>query len=204
MIPALTISKLENTVKKNNNQQESIIGIMMGRYNIQHIQQAIDESYTYWHLNSGNSFDIYWAGYGKWWGERSSNQFILSCANFADGVYFDLNAFVTFKKYFCNSNKIKYRDTFQLVLCNVRDGIIKYDEHIVIDLEENLNNSTAKLRDIMENVIELCKKESDVSDIKNKMKAQSFWENVRGISFSDILSLTTTAIGVGESLSRTV
>lgn len=176
MIPALTISELNSIVKEKYNGQEAVIGIMMGRYNIQNIQQAIDESYQYWHLNSSKSFDIYWAGYGEYWGERTSNQIILNCAKAANGVYFDLNAFVTFKNDFRKSKIITYSDTFQLVLCNVRDGIIKYDEHIIFDLEENLNGSTAKLRDIMENVIELCQKESTVSDINRKIKSQSFWK----------------------------
>ncbi|WP_430866309.1 hypothetical protein [Clostridium butyricum] len=50
---------------------------MMWRYNVDKIQKTIDESYTYWNYDSDELFDIYWAGYGEYWGDRTSNQFIL-------------------------------------------------------------------------------------------------------------------------------
>lgn len=200
MIPALTISILKNKIKENYLGQEAVIGVMLGRYNIQNIQQAIDESYEYWHLTSNKSFDIYWAGYGVYWGERNSNQTILNCAEKCNGVYFDLTSFVTFKNDFKSNKEIPYKDTFQLVLCNVKNGDIKFDEHIIINLEENLNGSTAELRNIMENVIELCQKESTVSDVSRKMKTQAFWQSVKGITVADIIKFTSTAIGNAASI----
>ena len=196
MIPALTIEELKSTVREKYLEQEAVIGIMLGRYNIKNIQQAIDESYEYWHLTSGRSFDVYWAGYGEYWGERTNNQIILNCAENCNGVYFDLSAFVTFKNDFKRNKEIPYKDTLQLVLCNVRNGTVRFNEHIIIDLEENLNGSTAELRDIMENVIELCQRESTVAAVSRKIKTEAFWKTVKGISVSDFISAATSVLGI--------
>ncbi len=204
MVPALTIDELKTAVKDKYLGQEAVIGIMLGRYNVEHIQQAIDESYQYWHLNSGKGFDIYWAGYGEYWGTRKKGQTILKCAESCNGVYFDLSAFVNFKNDFVQTNQINYNDKFQLVLCNVKNGIIKFDEHIIINLEENFNESTACLRDIMENIINLCHTESNVKRVKLKMSSQSFWRAVKGITFAKILSAADTAIGVAGTISGVV
>lgn len=89
-------------------------------------------------------------------------------------------------------------DQLQLVLCNVRNGAIKFDEYLIINLEENFDNSSVELRDIMENIIELCKKETKVEVIKYIMAKQSFWKKVKGISFSDIINTASTVIGIAS------
>lgn len=200
MVPALTINRLTSKVRKDYSGKEAVIGIMMGRYNVQNIQDAIDESYQYWHLNSDKGFDIYWAGYGKYWGKRTENQIILECANTADGVYFDMKSFIDFKTAIQKTKKIVCKDTFQLILCNVRNGNIKYDENIVIDLEENLNGSTASLREIMENVINLCKVKSNVAEVNRVIISQDIWKKVRGISVSEIISLASSIAGIKTGL----
>lgn len=198
LIPALSIKELGRKVsEKYATEEKHIVGIMFARYGIKNIQEIISDCYLYWHLNSGADFDIFWAGYGEYLppSQESETKTILNFSGNKTRVYFDLEAFITFKGITKKMNIIKYQDQFELVLLNVRKGKLCFEENIRINFEENIQNGYSNLRTIMEYIIEECREVDDLKDFHRKMKVKKLWEMIKGVKVSDIVS---TAIGLAS------
>jgi hypothetical protein len=196
MVPALSIKELQEEVnKKYQFGERRIIGIMLARYDVSLIKNVISECYEYWHRNSGKEFDVFWAGYGKYISpdDQSDSKVILEFHGNNTRVYFDLDEFITFKNEFKRKKSIIYKDKFEILLVNYYDGNIHFDEHIRIDLEKNLDENYASIREIMEFITDECKTEYNVTTLGRKMKCKDVWEHIKGIKISDLINV---AIGL--------
>lgn len=197
MVPSLTPELMKEKISNKYRGQEAVVGIMLGRYTVKRIQMAIDESYKYWHINSGKGFDIYWGGYGEYWGNPSSK--VLKFEGNDNGVYYDEESFVSFKEYL-KENGIKYRDKFLFILCNVRNGKVYIKEHLEFDLEKIAGADTGVVRDMLEMVIDLSKSHTDVQSIKCKIDMENFWNTVKGITLSDVFNVAVNGLGAASSV----
>lgn len=198
MIPALSLLELDRKInQKYDFNERRIVGIMLARYDISLVKSVIAECYRYWHRNSGRKFDVFWPGYGEYLplGMESEDKTLLDFQENLNRVYFDIDAFISCKRAINESKKIIYRDKFEFLLVNYHHGHLHYEEHIRIDLEKNLDEHFASIRDLMESVTEKCGYEFDVASLHRKMTMENLLNNIKGIKVSDIVS---TAIGVAS------
>ena len=198
MIEALTLEELNNkVVEKYNHDERRVIGIMIARYTIPLAQEIINSCYEYWDANTGKYMDIFWAGYGEYISpdEVTRRKVILKYPENEKRAYFDLDAFIEIKDQLDEKFNIPYSDKLQLVLVNYRDGMIRFDETVRIDLENNLDVNHSKIREVMEFVWKECRHECEVAPIGRKLKIKEKKEKLKGITFSDIVS---TAIGAAS------
>lgn len=196
MIPALSFDELNRRLsEKYEYGERRIIGLMLARYDIPIINEIISSCYQYWHKNSGRDFDLFWAGYGEYlWPDKSSpTQFAVNFQGNSIGVYFDLDAFISCKTELNQHKKLIYKDKFELILLNFYDGKIHFDEHARIDLEKNLDEHYASIREVMEYITDECCAEHDVVSLNRKLLANKFWDTVKGVKFSDVVN---TALGI--------
>ncbi|BCJ96569.1 hypothetical protein acsn021_41380 [Anaerocolumna cellulosilytica] len=196
MIPALSFDELSRRLSERYEYGERrIIGLMLARYDIPIINEIISSCYQYWHKNSGRDFDLFWAGYGEYlWPDKSSpTQFAVNFHGNSTGVYFDLDAFISCKTELNQHKKLIYKDKFELILLNFYDGKIHFDEHVRIDLEKNLDEHYASIREVMEYITDECRAEHDVVSLNRKLLANKFWDTVKGVKFSDVVN---TALGI--------
>lgn len=194
MVEALTLAKLREQVSERYDHDERrVVGIMIARYDLGATKEIVEQSYQYWHHNTRNYFDIFWAGYGAYLDYESPTKTILEFPGNEKRVYFDLDAFIEIKDQFNACFRSSYQDKLQLILVNYHDGQLWFDESLQICLEENLDANYAKIREIMEFITNECRSEYEIAPIARKLKNEKFKNIFRGITLSDAIS---TAIGI--------
>lgn len=171
--------------------ERRIVGIMLARYNIQSVKEAVDECYLYWHYNTGKILDVFWCGYGV--GPRPKEMHIVDVSGGNYSVYFDLKKFIEAKDELNNLIKGKYNDHLQLILVNYYDGKLHFDESVRIDLEARTDESKVELRGFMEWLTSECSSEFNIASLMHKMRLDKFKSAIRSITVSDVIN---TAIGV--------
>ncbi len=198
MINALTLNELENKVyEKYGNEQQKIVGIMLARYDLPLTRSLINSCYLYWHYNTAHTLDLYWAGYGEYLcpTNASDSKIILDFVDNNTHVYYDRNAFISIKNEFNKIFKEPYQDKLQLILVNYSNGKLKFKESIKIDLEKNLDDNLATIRELFEFITNECANTIDVSDIARKLKCKQIKNSIKGITISDAISIATGLIG---------
>lgn len=198
MVEALSSSELHRKIQERYKYDEQrVVGIMLARYDIELTRKILDQCYQYWNLNSGENFDVFWAGYGAYLSpsEETSTKMILKYKGNENQEYFDLKAFIEIKDYFNNVFETAYRDNLQLILVNYRNGELQYDESLKIDLEENLDPHYAKIRGIMEFITNECRSAHQVQSIAKKLKMKHVKDIIKGITLSDVLSSIISLAG---------
>ncbi len=202
MEDALNINELKMRINhKYDYDEKRIVGIMLARYDLKLTQSIINDCYLYWYYNSDKVFDIYWAGYGKFLcpDEENENKIILKFPGNKKRVYYDRLAFISIKNELNNLYKKPYQDKLQLVLVNYYDGKLHFKESIKIDLEENLDQNFATIREIIEFITNECSEKHDVTDLARKLRSEHikdyFKNQIKGITLSDFIS---TSIGVAS------
>lgn len=196
MVEALTLNGLLEQVKERYDHDEHrVVGIMMARYSIGVAKDIIEQNYPYWHRNTEKSFDVFWAGYGAYLSpaDESPTKTILNFPDNTERVYFDLAAFIEIKKQFTNYLGFSYEDKLQLILVNYHDGKLCFNESLKIDLEKNLDDNYAKIREIMEFVSNECSAADTVVPIARKLTVEKVKKTFRGITLSDAIN---TCLGI--------
>lgn len=191
MEPALSLEQLQNRVEyKYEKDEHRVVGIMLARYDLSVTKKLIDECYQYWHDNTGDSFDVFWAGYGEYLppSEQSKTKIILNFAGNDKRAYYDSKAFITIKRKLSDALSRSYNDHIQLALVNYCDGKLHFKESVLIDLEQNLDENLAAIREIMEWITNECWREGDVIAVLKRMKQKEVLEKIKGISASDVIS----------------
>lgn len=62
MEKALTLVKLREQVRERyDHDEQRVVGIMMARYDLGLTKDIVEQSYQYWHHNTGEYFDVFWA-----------------------------------------------------------------------------------------------------------------------------------------------
>lgn len=197
MIPALSLSELDKKINEIYDFGEKrIIGIMLARYNISLVKHIVNDCYGYWHGNSEKGFDIFWPGYGEYLPPdmECGGRKILDFEENENRVYFDLNKFISSKKEISSFGKIKYKDKFEILLVNYYDGHIHYDRYIRIDLEKNLDNNYASIREFIEFITEQCRSINDIDSLRRKIISKDIKKQIKGINFSKAISTTNKVI----------
>ncbi|MBQ8496379.1 MAG: hypothetical protein IJ489_02860 [Clostridia bacterium] len=199
---ALNVTGLNSTISDRYERSENrIVGIMLARYDLPLTQAIIDSCYLYWHYNTDKTLDIFWAGYGKYLcpDEASNDKIILKFDGNQNNVYYDRRAFISIKNEFNNIFKKPYQDKIELVLVNYRDGKLRFNESMKIDLEENLDPNFATIRELMEFITNECSHTYNVASLAGKIRSERFKDyvkrQIKGITFSDIIS---AAIGIAS------
>lgn len=199
MIPACNIEQINMELERRHDYGEScVVGLMLARYNIKLTIDIINECYEYWHMWSGREFDMFWVGYGEY-GYPNANNATKIKMTFPGNItnhYFDCESFIQTIKTISehNENKWSYNDRIQVMLVNYRDGKIRLNEYIVVDLEDNLDFYKGNIRALVNDLIDKARICSDVNQIKKSMLNDKFWEQIKGIKISDIISLAASFI----------
>ncbi len=200
MESALNIKSLNEKIsKKYDFDEKRIVGIILARYDLPIVQSIIDSCYLYWHENTNDVLDFFWAGYGEYLcpTDETSNKIILKFDGNDTRVYYDRRAFISIKNEFNRIFKRPYQDKLQLILVNYYDGKLRFDESIKIDLEENLDSNFATIRELVEYITNECTELYDVANLARKLKTERFKgyvkNQIKGITLSDVIS---SAIGI--------
>lgn len=199
MLPALTFDDLQEKVRSRYEHDEKrVIGIIMARYDISLVKNVVAESYQYWNKNTWRDFDIYWAGYGQYLyhGIKNSSCVILQYRGNDCNTYYDEDAFINMKRSLNHHKGVNYRDKFELFLFNYYDGRIHFDEFFCIDLEKNLDENYASIREMIEYLTEACRKEYDVVSLAKTLKGKQLWDTIKGVKASDIINTAIGAAGL--------
>lgn len=205
MVHALDVKELNSAVSDRYDRSEKrIVGIMLARYDLPLTQTIIDSCYLYWHYNTDKKLDVFWAGYGEYLcpDEASSDKIILRFDGNKNRVYFDRKAFISIKNEFNGIFKKPYQDKIELVLVNYRDGKLRFDESMKIDLEKNLDPDFATIRGLMEFITNESSHTYDVASLASKIRSERFKDyvkrQIKGITLSDIKG-SLSIVGVKKS-----
>ena len=200
MESALDLKKLNCKVSnKYDYDERRIVGIMLARYDLPLTQSIVDSCYLYWHYNTSEALDFFWAGYGEYLcaDEQTSNKIILKFDGNDTRVYYDREAFISIKNEFNQIFKKPYQDKLQLVLVNYYEGKLRFDEAIKIDLEENIDFNFSTIRELVEYITNECGEVYDVTELARKLKSERIKDyvknNIKGITISDVIG---TALGI--------
>ena len=212
MVNALNINELNKRTTQNYGPDEKrIVGIILARYDLPIVQSIIDSCYLYWHENTNNYVDFFWAGYGEYLSptDVTNDKIILKFDGNDTHVYYDRQAFISIKKEFnkifkkTHQDKILkkiYQDKLQLILVNYRDGGLQFDESILIDLEENLDSNFTTIRELIEYITFECANMDNVTDLAKKLRHEHFNDNVRkqikSIIVSDVVGIAIGLAGL--------
>lgn len=199
MEKTLTLVKLREQVRERyDHDEQRVVGIMMARYDLGLTKDIVEQSYQYWHHNTGEYFDVFWAGYGAYLfpGDESPTKTILRFPGNTQNVYFDLDAFIEIKNEFNECLNLPYNDKLQLILLNYHDGQLWFNESLRIDLEENLDANYARIREIMEFVTNECRSEHEVASIAAKLRIGKFKDTFKGVTLSDTISTIIGIMGI--------
>lgn len=203
MVNALNINELNKRTTQNYGPDEKrIVGIILARYDLPIVQSIIDSCYLYWHENTNNYVDFFWAGYGEYLSptDVTNDKIILKFDGNDTHVYYDRQAFISIKNEFNKIFKKTYQDRLQLILVNYRDGGLQFDESIQIDLEENLDSNFATIRELIEYITFECANMDNVTDLAKKLRHEHFNDNVRkqikSITVSDVVGIAIGLAGL--------
>lgn len=203
MVNALNINELNKRTTQNYGSDEKrIVGIVLARYDLPIVQSIIDSCYLYWHENTNNYVDFFWAGYGEYLSptDVTNDKIILKFDGNDTHVYYDRQAFISIKNEFNKIFKKTYQDRLQLILVNYRDGGLQFDESIQIDLEENLDSNFATIRELIEYITVECANMNNVTDLAKKLRHEHFNDNVRkqikSITVSDVVGIAIGLAGL--------
>lgn len=203
MVNALNINELNKRTTQNYGPDEKrIVGIILARYDLPIVQSIIDSCYLYWHKNTNNYVDFFWAGYGEYLSpsDVTNDKIILKFDGNDTRVYYDCEAFISIKNEFNKIFKKTYQDRLQLILVNYRDGGLQFDESIQIDLEENLDSNFATIRELIEYITVECANMNNVTDLAKKLRHEHFNDNVRkqikSITVSDVVGISIGLAGL--------
>ena len=175
--------------------ESRIVGIMLARYELPHIQRVIEDNYRYWNLNTGSAFDIFWAGYGEYLcpDDEDEGRVILKYPCNERRVYYDATTFVDAKRQIEKCFEGEYHDNMQLILVNYHEGKLHFKESIRIDLNLNPEADNSALREFMELITKKCNEEHDVIEIAKKLKSIR-----RKKTFKKVLGTITVGSVVGN------
>jgi len=196
---ALTLKALNEKVSdKYAYGEKRIVGIVMARYDIAVTRNIINDCYQYWHYNTGKSLDFFWAGYGAYLcpDDQTNTKMILNFNENQNRAYFDLEAFISIKNEINSKLKNQYKDRIQLVLLNYSNGKLHFDESFQIDLEKNLDENYASIREIVEWITNECHSTYDVVSLAKKLKRNNLWKTIKGVTLGDALNLAIGAAGL--------
>ncbi len=188
MVPSLSKFEMEKTISdKYKYFEKRIVGIMLARYDISLIREVIEESYYYWHKNSSDRFDLFWPGYGEYFGNGATSNTIIEARWNNNGIYFDLDSFIEFKNSLNRIKGFKYKDKFELILVNYYNGELHYDEYLRIDLEKNIDDNYSTIRSLLETITNDCYLYSNVSEFHKKLIRDDIVGKIKGITLSDVI-----------------
>ena len=203
MVNALIINELnERTTQNYGPDERRIVRIILARYDLQFVQSIIDNCYLYWHENTNNYVDFFWAGYGEYLSptDVTNDKIILKFDGNDTHVYYDRQAFISIKNEFNKIFKKTYQDRLQLILVNYRDGGLQFDGSIQIDLEENMDSNFATIRELIEYITFECANMDNVTDLAKKLRHEHFNDNVRkqikSITVSDVVGIAIGLAGL--------
>lgn len=203
MVNALNINELnERTTQNYGPDERRIVGIILARYDLPIVQSIIDSCYLYWHENTNNYVDFFWAGYGEYLSptDVTNDKIILKFDGNDTHVYYDRQAFISIKNEFNKIFKKTYQDRLQLILVNYRDGGLQFDESIQIDLEENMDSNFATIRELIEYITFECANMDNVTDLAKKLRHEHLNDNVRkqikSITVSDVVGIAIGLAGL--------
>lgn len=184
MVNALDISELnKRTSEKYGPDERRIVGIILARYDLQIVQSIIDNCYLYWHENTNNYVDFFWAGYGEYLSptDVTNDKIILKFDGNYTHVYYDRKAFISIKNKFNSELKKPYKDRVELVLVNYHDGKLQFKESFQIDLEENMDSNLTTIRELIEYITVECANTDTVIKLKKKLKRKRIKDYMKNI-----------------------
>ncbi len=197
MIPACNYNEIRKELQCRHDFGEScIVGIMFARYEIKLAQEIINECYQFWDSWSGKTFDMFWVGYGGYCpvDPSETHKILMSFPGNHTNNFFDLREFNDTVRFFSRQTDQKwmYSDKLQLMLINYSHSKLRFNEYITVDLEENLDMYHSNIRQLVTDIINKTESMTDVKQIAKSMRTDRFWQAIKGVSVSDIISIATS------------
>jgi len=184
MIKALSLADIDEKMRKRHEYGEQcIVGIMLARYSIHSVQTLIDENYIYWDTTTDRDFDVFWCGYG----EYAVPEGMIEVRGMNHSAYFDTRKFVECTQVLDGRVRGEYNDNIQLILVNYREGHLRYNESVRINLEKNFGDDPASIRRYMQWLLNKCKAEHDVASLLIGLGKQTISEKLHDITLSDLI-----------------
>ncbi len=197
MIPACNITDITGKLQYHHDYEEScVVGVMFARYGIKLTQEIINECYQFWHKWSGKKFDMFWVGYGEYvyFDPSDTSKISMTFPGNDTNNYFDIDEFIDTVQFFSmqTDQKWTYSDKLQLMLINYSHSKLRFNEYITVDLEENLDMYHSNIRQLVTDIINKTESMTDVKQIAKSMRTDRFWQAIKGVSVSDIISIATS------------
>lgn len=188
MIPALTLKDISQDCKILYENDKKIVAIMIARYQNNETKNMIKEQYDYWHYYSGKTLNIFWLGYGAYFFPNRPGQYLVDGIKCEPSVYFDTETFVKDIKEIEETINFRYKDKIGILLCNYYDGILHLDESAYINLDPLVQSKDKRLNNFSHDLIDACKKNSNVSDIIIKLQLKKSLYGILDLKTSSIVS----------------
>lgn len=181
MIPILTITDFENEIKNRN--ENKIVGLMFAPYNRNYIKEIVNQYYQEWHYLSGKEFNMFWIGYSKF-----KNHEKVEKVDINENLFFDLELFVNEQKRFNNKVTFTYNNDYELILFKCHKGIINYNNHIRIELDEYcFTNNHYDLRHLIQLIINGVQVEGSFDNLKKRIKRNRNLIRLKKVNVIDVM-----------------
>ena len=192
MIPVLTLNDIQKICKsKYDFDEKRIVAIMIARYTIKDSQEMIKSQYEFWHYWTGKSLDFFWLGYGGYIFPRRDGQHLIGKLCDTPEVFFDTRVFVNEVQTLASIANIDYNDSIGVFLCNYYEGNLHFNESAYINLDYFVTaEHKTDLRNFACDLIRICKKNHNVTDVILKLKIKKASYRIKDINMSSIITDT--------------
>ena len=165
--------------------ERKIIVLVFARYSLPEVKKMISSNYEYWNTRTEKGVDFYWLGYSY-----ENNPFTnYGNDNPLKHISFDYDVFNEDIKTISQEINKKLSDVTGLLLCNYHDGRVHFKESFYINIEELVQNKeNTKLKVYFNELIDLCYKEYDIKQVKNKLISRLKMNATVNASSSTLLS----------------
>lgn len=124
-------------------------------------------SLEYYHFRTGNSVNFYLPGYGAYWGEKYDDQKTVTTI---DNIkwYFSNKMFVQFVSELEQHTKWKYSGESELLLVDIRQGILSYNSSMQFYLDSMLRDGVIESVNLFfESLFRMCRNQQTMEQISN-------------------------------------
>ncbi|MGG2056316.1 hypothetical protein ABFY48_18380 [Lysinibacillus pakistanensis] len=166
MLEAITYEDLIRDIDERRN---GIIGILIANPGSEFVRFNIYDRISQFHHRSGKSSDFYLPGYGAYWYERvpdAANVFQIDGTQWS----FSNKEFSDFINELEDKSKYKFSGETELLLLEVINGEINFDNVIIIWLDKMLKDGVIySVSNLFENIFRVMKESNSLNNISNRL-----------------------------------
>lgn len=171
-----------------------IIVIVLARYDLDAVKDIIRRNYNYWHELTGNNLDFFWLGYGM--KQSPSDYRGDNTEDFITSLRFDNRSYVKDMERLERLSEYRFNDEIGLLLCDCYAGSVQYEKSLYLKMEALAYQSTdINLRKFFKLLIEACRKNECIEDVKTELITKRMYYNLGGIKITNLLGFARAGLG---------